>query len=99
MQSPARGGGIQLSAPLRGQVWPLWGGMGWGGCWGSGLTRRLPRPPEPGYYRDGEFGIRIEDVALVVEAQTKVGPGWQGWHDTGGLLQAGAGGAPNATSL
>uniref|UniRef100_A0A8B9M610 Xaa-Pro aminopeptidase n=1 Tax=Accipiter nisus TaxID=211598 RepID=A0A8B9M610_9AVES len=27
---------------------------------------------EPGYYRDGEFGIRIEDVALVVEAQTKV---------------------------
>ncbi|KGL99164.1 Xaa-Pro aminopeptidase 2, partial [Charadrius vociferus] len=28
---------------------------------------------EPGYYRDGEFGIRIEDVALVVEAQTKSG--------------------------
>lgn len=26
---------------------------------------------EPGYYRDGEFGIRIEDVALVVEAKTK----------------------------
>ncbi|NXL10589.1 XPP2 aminopeptidase, partial [Mesembrinibis cayennensis] len=26
---------------------------------------------EPGYYQDGEFGIRIEDVALVVEAQTK----------------------------
>ncbi|NWT45057.1 XPP2 aminopeptidase, partial [Chroicocephalus maculipennis] len=29
---------------------------------------------EPGYYRDGEFGIRIEDVALVVEAQTKEKP-------------------------
>lgn len=29
---------------------------------------------EPGYYRDGEFGIRIEDIALVVEAQTKVTP-------------------------
>lgn len=29
---------------------------------------------EPGYYRDGEFGIRIEDVALVVQAQTKVTP-------------------------
>ncbi|NXM86493.1 XPP2 aminopeptidase, partial [Oenanthe oenanthe] len=28
---------------------------------------------EPGYYRDGEFGIRIEDVALVVEAQTESG--------------------------
>uniref|UniRef100_A0A8C3V5S8 X-prolyl aminopeptidase 2 n=1 Tax=Catharus ustulatus TaxID=91951 RepID=A0A8C3V5S8_CATUS len=28
---------------------------------------------EPGYYRDGEFGIRIEDVALVVEAQTEGG--------------------------
>ncbi|XP_008570614.1 PREDICTED: xaa-Pro aminopeptidase 2 [Galeopterus variegatus] len=26
---------------------------------------------EPGYYQDGEFGIRIEDVALVVEANTK----------------------------
>ncbi|XP_006881847.1 PREDICTED: xaa-Pro aminopeptidase 2 [Elephantulus edwardii] len=26
---------------------------------------------EPGYYHDGEFGIRIEDVALVVEAETK----------------------------
>ncbi|XP_012605880.1 xaa-Pro aminopeptidase 2 [Microcebus murinus] len=26
---------------------------------------------EPGYYKDGEFGIRIEDVALVVEAKTK----------------------------
>uniref|UniRef100_G1RZ05 X-prolyl aminopeptidase 2 n=1 Tax=Nomascus leucogenys TaxID=61853 RepID=G1RZ05_NOMLE len=27
--------------------------------------------PEPGYYKDGEFGIRLEDVALVVEAKTK----------------------------
>ncbi|EMP32095.1 Xaa-Pro aminopeptidase 2 [Chelonia mydas] len=27
---------------------------------------------EPGYYQEGEFGIRIEDVALVVEAQTKI---------------------------
>ncbi|XP_072837135.2 xaa-Pro aminopeptidase 2 [Pogona vitticeps] len=26
---------------------------------------------EPGYYKDGEFGIRLEDIALVVEAQTK----------------------------
>ncbi|XP_026580739.1 xaa-Pro aminopeptidase 2-like [Pseudonaja textilis] len=26
---------------------------------------------EPGYYHDGEFGIRIEDVAFVVQAQTK----------------------------
>ncbi|XP_053846539.1 xaa-Pro aminopeptidase 2 isoform X3 [Vidua macroura] len=26
---------------------------------------------EPGYYQDGEFGIRIEDVTLVVEAQTE----------------------------
>ncbi|KAH0631020.1 hypothetical protein JD844_004483 [Phrynosoma platyrhinos] len=28
--------------------------------------------PEPGYYEDGEFGIRLEDIAVVVEAQTKV---------------------------
>ncbi|XP_057615855.1 xaa-Pro aminopeptidase 2 isoform X2 [Chionomys nivalis] len=27
---------------------------------------------EPGYYQDGEFGIRLEDVALVVEAKTKL---------------------------
>ncbi|KAM6427256.1 xaa-Pro aminopeptidase 2 [Liasis olivaceus] len=26
---------------------------------------------EPGYYHDGEFGIRLEDVALVVQATTK----------------------------
>uniref|UniRef100_A0A8C9QFI7 Xaa-Pro aminopeptidase 2 n=1 Tax=Spermophilus dauricus TaxID=99837 RepID=A0A8C9QFI7_SPEDA len=26
---------------------------------------------EPGYYQEGEFGIRLEDVALVVEAKTK----------------------------
>ncbi|XP_003796978.1 xaa-Pro aminopeptidase 2 [Otolemur garnettii] len=26
---------------------------------------------EPGYYKDGEFGIRLEDIALVVEAKTK----------------------------
>nr|XP_026653233.1 xaa-Pro aminopeptidase 2 [Zonotrichia albicollis] len=26
---------------------------------------------EPGYYQDGDFGIRIEDIALVVEAQTE----------------------------
>ncbi|XP_018419398.1 PREDICTED: xaa-Pro aminopeptidase 2 [Nanorana parkeri] len=27
---------------------------------------------EPGYYHDGYFGIRIEDIVLVVEADTKV---------------------------
>ncbi|KAM3910595.1 xaa-Pro aminopeptidase 2 [Leptodactylus fuscus] len=26
---------------------------------------------EPGYYHDGHFGIRIEDIAVVVEAETK----------------------------
>nr|XP_015207002.1 PREDICTED: xaa-Pro aminopeptidase 2 [Lepisosteus oculatus] len=28
---------------------------------------------EPGYYQDNEFGIRIEDVAVAVEAETKFG--------------------------
>ncbi|NXS66034.1 XPP2 aminopeptidase, partial [Pandion haliaetus] len=37
------------------------------------LTAGMFTSIEPGYYRDGEFGIRIEDVALVVEAQTKGG--------------------------
>lgn len=27
---------------------------------------------EPGYYEDGAFGIRIENVVLVVPAKTKV---------------------------
>ncbi|NWQ85907.1 XPP2 aminopeptidase, partial [Burhinus bistriatus] len=35
------------------------------------LTAGMFTSIEPGYYRDGEFGIRIEDVALVVEVQTK----------------------------
>ncbi|NXP44026.1 XPP2 aminopeptidase, partial [Heliornis fulica] len=37
------------------------------------LTAGMFTSIEPGYYRDGEFGIRIEDVALVVEAQTETG--------------------------
>lgn len=28
---------------------------------------------EPGYYEDGAFGIRIENVVLVVPVKTKVG--------------------------
>lgn len=28
---------------------------------------------EPGYYEDGEFGIRHENMAMVVPAETKVG--------------------------
>lgn len=40
--------------------------------------------PEPGYYLDGEFGIRLEDVALVVEAKTKVKTGWREWRSSCG---------------
>ncbi|XP_006165912.1 xaa-Pro aminopeptidase 2 [Tupaia chinensis] len=35
------------------------------------MTKGMFTSIEPGYYKDGEFGIRIEDVALVVEAKTK----------------------------
>ncbi len=28
------------------------------------------RPTEPGYYKDGEYGIRIENIVIVREAQT-----------------------------
>lgn len=58
--------------------------LGWaGGASGAGGSAGMfPVPSEPGYYQDGEFGIRIEDVALVVEAQTEVGQ-W-GWGDRGG---------------
>lgn len=28
--------------------------------------------PEPGYYEDGAFGIRIENVVLVVPTKPKV---------------------------
>lgn len=27
-------------------------------------------PVEPGYYKDGEYGIRIENIVIVREAQT-----------------------------
>ncbi|XP_075042343.1 xaa-Pro aminopeptidase 2 isoform X2 [Mixophyes fleayi] len=36
-----------------------------------GLTTGMFTSIEPGYYHDGYFGIRIEDIALVVEANTK----------------------------
>ncbi|XP_053329883.1 xaa-Pro aminopeptidase 2 [Spea bombifrons] len=35
------------------------------------FTKGMFTSIEPGYYHDGHFGIRIEDIALVVEAQTK----------------------------
>ncbi|XP_016071428.1 PREDICTED: xaa-Pro aminopeptidase 2 [Miniopterus natalensis] len=46
--------------------WPV-------GFHSSGLTmdKGMFTSIEPGYYQDGEFGIRLEDVALVVEAKTK----------------------------
>uniref|UniRef100_A0A8C8RKF1 Xaa-Pro aminopeptidase 2 n=1 Tax=Pelusios castaneus TaxID=367368 RepID=A0A8C8RKF1_9SAUR len=43
------------------------------------LTKGMFTSIEPGYYWDGEFGIRIEDVALVVEAQTKYSAGEQAY--------------------
>ncbi|KAM4665211.1 xaa-Pro aminopeptidase 2 [Discoglossus pictus] len=35
------------------------------------LTKGMFTSIEPGYYHDGSFGIRIEDIALVVEAKTE----------------------------
>ncbi|XP_056394410.1 xaa-Pro aminopeptidase 2 [Hyla sarda] len=35
------------------------------------LTKGMFTSIEPGYYHDGYFGIRIEDIAVVVEAETK----------------------------
>ncbi|XP_053548036.1 xaa-Pro aminopeptidase 2 [Bombina bombina] len=35
------------------------------------LTKGMFTSIEPGYYHDGYFGIRIEDIVVVVEAQTK----------------------------
>lgn len=67
--------GCQLSAPLRSQIQPHWGGLG--DPLGLGAHQAYSWPSEPGYYQDGEFGIRIEDIALVVEAQTEVGQ-WDG---------------------
>lgn len=36
-----------------------------------GMAEGMFTSIEPGFYKDGEFGIRIEDVALVVKAKTK----------------------------
>ncbi|XP_077341501.1 xaa-Pro aminopeptidase 2 [Lithobates pipiens] len=35
------------------------------------LTKGMFSSIEPGYYHDGYFGIRLEDIVLVVEADTK----------------------------
>lgn len=46
-------------------------------CWGGSFPCGLPLTElfvlEPGYYEDGAFGIRIENVVLVVPVKTKVG--------------------------
>lgn len=31
---------------------------------------------EPGYYKDNDFGIRIEDIAVIVPTKTKVAIVW-----------------------
>lgn len=31
---------------------------------------------EPGYYKENDFGIRIEDVAVIVPVHTKVDTVW-----------------------
>lgn len=35
--------------------------------------------PEPGYYEDGAFGIRLENVLIVNEADTKFNFGSKGY--------------------
>ncbi|XP_068105348.1 xaa-Pro aminopeptidase 2-like isoform X2 [Hyperolius riggenbachi] len=35
------------------------------------LTKGMFSSIEPGYYHDGAFGVRIEDIVLVVEAETE----------------------------
>ncbi|XP_071392523.1 xaa-Pro aminopeptidase 2 [Centroberyx affinis] len=35
---------------------------------------------EPGYYKENEFGIRIEDVAVIAPAQTKYGENYLTFH-------------------
>lgn len=35
--------------------------------------------PEPGYYEDGNFGIRLENVLIVKEADTKFNFGEKGY--------------------
>lgn len=32
---------------------------------------------EPGYYKDNDFGIRIEDIAVIVPVHTKVDTEWK----------------------
>lgn len=67
------------SAQARGQPnsWALQSLLNWDRKHGLGSSSCLISPAslrllEPGYYQDGEFGIRLEDVVVVVEAKTKV---------------------------
>ncbi|XP_069752118.1 xaa-Pro aminopeptidase 2 [Narcine bancroftii] len=47
--------------------WPV--GIGSGDTWT--LEEGMFTSIEPGYYQDNEFGIRIEDIVMVVKADTK----------------------------
>uniref|UniRef100_UPI00398F063D xaa-Pro aminopeptidase 2 n=1 Tax=Pristiophorus japonicus TaxID=55135 RepID=UPI00398F063D len=47
--------------------WPV--GIGSSYTWN--LEEGMFTSIEPGYYQDNEFGIRIEDVAMVIKAETK----------------------------
>jgi Xaa-Pro aminopeptidase len=49
---------------------------------------------EPGYYEDGRFGIRVENLVVVEEADTEFRWGWGGgrWREGGGLKEGVAGG-------
>lgn len=38
-----------------------------------------PPFPEPGYYEDGSFGIRLENVLVIKEADTKFNFGDKGY--------------------
>ena len=47
------------------------------GCYLFSLCLRLPT--EPGYYADGEWGIRIENVAIVRDVKTRHNFGGNGY--------------------
>ena len=45
------------------------------------LLRHMVCSNEPGYYEDGAFGIRVENLFVVVEVDTefRCRAGWCGW--------------------
>ncbi|WAR09242.1 XPP2-like protein [Mya arenaria] len=61
--------GREIDAYARGPLWDV--GLVYRHGTGHGIGMYLSVHEEPGYYEDGKFGIRLENIVMVTNASTK----------------------------